>query len=272
MQMRNVVVATVHGCKSRFVAVALAALAGLGLIGRPFPAHGANGGADLNPELAAQTTKLDDLEVTVHVNSYDPKELEKIGRDFARTYALRSVNMIYKQPDKLRIDGKSVVLGDAMLIQNGTVRYYTVPKLKIHNREDLKGSPSRRQSLLEYGGLITASTLGFMEGRFAHDETLDGVETHVFDMTYKGTTGNSSHYRIWIDPKTHVTLKRAWFDSENKLKATFYYIEPHEVSPGIWLPTRVEVKNAEGVSAAVTTLEDPQINQGLSDDLFSISK
>jgi outer membrane lipoprotein-sorting protein len=262
---------TVRRDRRRFVAALLAAVAGVSLCSGRFTAHGATRPADGATELAALATNLADLEVTVHVDSYDSKELEKIGRDFARTYALRSVNMIYKQPDKMRIDGKSLVLGDAMLILNGAIRYYNVPKLKIHNREDLKNSPSKRQSLLEYGGLVTSNTLSFMQGRFAQNETLDGVETQVYDLTYKGATGNSSHYRIWIDPRTHVTLKRAWYDSENKLKATFYYIEPHEVAPGIWLPTRVEVKNADGVSAAITTLEDPQVNQGLSDDLFKVA-
>ena len=149
--------------------------------------------------------------------------------------------MLYKQPDKMRLDGKSAVLGDAMLIQNGAIRYYSVPKLKLHNREDLKNSPARRQSLLEYGGLMTPNTLTFMQAHFTQHEDVDGADTQVFDLTYKGTTANS-HFRVWIDSKSHVTLKRAWYDSENKLKATFYYLEPHEVSPGVWLPTRIEVK------------------------------
>jgi outer membrane lipoprotein-sorting protein len=271
MQMPNTAGATLCGTGFRFAAMTLMALTGLSLIGANFPARGADGPVDANPELATQTSKLADLEVTVHVDNFNTQALEKIGKDFARTYALRTATMIYKQPDKMRLDGQSAVLGEAMLIQNGTVRYYSVPKLRLHNREDLKASPAKRQSLLEYVGLVTPTALSFMQGKFAQNETLDGVETQVYDMTYKGTTV-SSHYRVWIDPKTHVTLKRAWFDSENKLKATFYYIEPHEVSPGVWLPTRVEVKNADGISAAITTLEDPQINQGLNDNLFDVTK
>jgi outer membrane lipoprotein-sorting protein len=261
---------TLYGIKRRIGGIALAAMASLSLTAALTSAHGGRRPADPVPDLTGLTTKLTDLEVTVHVDSANPKELEKIGKDFARTYALRTVTMIYKQPDKMRIDGKSAVLGDAMFIQNGTLRYYEVPKLKLHSREDLKNSPAKRQSLLEYGGLVTASTLSFMQGRFTQNEALDGIDTQVYDMTYKGIKG-SSHYRVWIDPKTHLTLKRAWYDSDNKLKATFYYLEPHEISPGIWLPTRIEVKNADGVSAAVTTFEDPQVNQGLSDDLFSIA-
>ena len=37
-----------------------------------------------------------------------------------------------------------------------------------------------------------------------------------------------------------------------------------------WLPTQMEVKNAEGISAATTTMDDVKVNQGLSDELFAI--
>ena len=86
-----------------------------------------------------------------------------------------------KKPGLIAILAATTALAQEspILIQNGTVRYYTVPKLKIHNREDLKNSPAKRQSLLEYSGLVTAGTLSFMQGRFAQSEALDGVETQV---------------------------------------------------------------------------------------------
>ncbi len=226
--------------------------------------------AKAGPDLAVLTTRMTDLDVIMRVDKVEPKELEKIGRDFASTYALRTLRMLYKEPDKIRLDGKSAVLGDAMLIQNGTIRYYTVPKLKLNRREDLKDTPVKRQSMLEYGGLVTPGLFSFMVATYRQQEDVDGVDAQVYDLNYQGMP-HSAHYRVWIDPKSHVTLKRAWYDSENRLKATFYYQEPHEVAPGVWLPTRIEVKNAEGVSAAVTTLEAPQINQGLTDDLFSVT-
>lgn len=222
--------------------------------------------ADIN----SVVTHLTDLAATIHVAEDDPKELEKIGKDFARTYALRTLTLLYKQPDLLRLDGKSSALGDATLILNGTQRFYTVPRFHLKKVENLKDSPSKRQSLLEYGGLVAPETLRFMQARFVKQEALDGQETQVYDLTYRGVA-NGSSYRVWIDTKTHVTIKRAWYNTEKKLKATFYYLEPREVSDGFWFPTRIEVKNAEGVRAAVTTLEDVQVNQGLNDDLFSIA-
>jgi len=259
-----------HTCVlSAMLSVVLSLSAGVPLV--LTAAHAAHRAAEPIPDITDSIARLADLALTVHVNNYDPKELEKIGKDFARSYALRTLTLLFKQPDKMRLDGKSSVLGEAMLIQNGAIRYYSVPKLNLHNREDLKNSPSRRQSLLEYGGIVTPSTLAFMQAHYVQHDELEGVDTRVFDLTYKGTTAASSHFRVWIDSKTHVTLKRAWYDSEGKLKATFFYADPHEVSPGLWLPSHIEVKNAEGVTAATTTLEDPQVNQGLNDDLFNVT-
>jgi outer membrane lipoprotein-sorting protein len=108
-----------------------------------------------------------------------------------------------------------------------------------------------------------------MQSHFVRHEAVDDQDTLVYDLTYKGVTGGS-HFRIWVDPKNHITVKRDWFDGENHLKATFRYQEPREVAPGLWLPTRVEVKNGDGVVAAVTSMEDIQVGQGLSDSLFMI--
>ena len=225
--------------------------------------------------LTELTTKLEDLQATVHMVKCDSKELEKISLDFQRSYRLqdllRHITLEYKQPGKLRISGSNKVLGKAAIIMNGSLRSYRGP-LAPAKVEDLKGSPGKRQSLLEYGGLLSPETLSFMQGKFVREEMLDGQMVPIFDMTYKGVTGGS-YYRVWFDPKIHITLKREWYDFDGKLKATFYYQEPKEVAEGVWLPKQVEVRNAEGISAAITSidLDSVKINQGLSDDLFAIA-
>ena len=231
--------------------------------------------------LSELTTKLNDLQATMQITKCDGKELEKIGADFQRTYQfqdmLRDITLEYKQPDKMRISGKNAILGKAAIVMNGPLRRFDVPRqFRVGSKngpkvEDLKDAPGKRQSLLEYSGLLAPSTLDYMQGKFVRQEQLDGQTTDVFDLTYKGVTGGS-HYRAWFDPKTRLTLKREWYSMDGKLKATFYYLEPHEVAEGVWLPARVEVKNAYGVSAAITTLDNVKINQGLADDLFTIGR
>lgn len=218
--------------------------------------------------LSDLTTKIEDMQASVQVTKLDTKELEKIGKDFGVTYRIRHLILQYKQPDKLRLSGRIPVLGEAVLIMNGTTRYYKVPKLE-KKVEDLEKSPGKRLSLLEYSGVLSPNTLSFMQGRFVREERQDGRAALVYDLTYQGQE-SGSHYRLWVDPDTHITRKREWYDGENRLRATFFYGDPQEVADGVWLPGRVEVRNAEGVTAATLAIRNVQINQGLPDDLFAI--
>jgi outer membrane lipoprotein-sorting protein len=213
-------------------------------------------------------TSLTDLQASIHVTKLDLKELEKIGGDFSVPYRIRNLTLQYKQPDKMRLSGRIPILGEAVLISNGALRFYSVPRMD-KKVEDLQKTPSRRITLLEYGGILSPETLHFMEGHFVREENWNDHPALVFDMIYQGAA-SASHYRLWIDPDTHITCKREWYDRENRLRATFLYQEPREVAPDIWLPTRVVVKNAEGNVAAATTLNDMKVNQGLPDDLFAI--
>jgi outer membrane lipoprotein-sorting protein len=220
-------------------------------------------------DIAKLTTTLADLQATIRVTKYDSAELEKIGSDFKTTYSLRNLTFQYKQPDKIRIEARSQTRGDAILILNGAMRYYEVPKLKLRKSENLETHPGKRQSLLEYAGLVSPGTLQFMDGKLLREEKVGDHDTVLYEMHFQGEEKNS-FYRIWIDKQTRVTVKREWCDSGGKLRATFLYTDPQEIAPGIWLPTKVEVKNAEGISAAVLSMSDIKPNQGLSDAPFSM--
>jgi hypothetical protein len=224
-------------------------------------------------DIHAFITPLKDLETTVRVTKMEPKELEKIGGDFATNYAvfrsLRKMSLLYKSPDKLLLEGKSNLLGEAALLINGPNRFFTLPKLGQRKRENLEKNPVRRQSLLEYGGLLSEGTLGFMRAKFLREETLDGIPTLVYDLNYQGVSGGS-YYRLWIDPKIRLVRKRAWFDGDNQLRATFRYEEPREVG-GVTLPGRCDIINSDGVTAGSMTYTDSKVNQGFSDKLFDMA-
>lgn len=224
--------------------------------------------------LAGVTIQIDDLEATIRITKCNPAALEKISPDFKKSYtlmnALHNVAMHYKTPDKLRFDGRNPVLGSAVIIMNGPLRVAKVPRIQT-KIEDLKDSPGKRQSLLEYGGLIAPDLVKFMKAKLVREEAVDEQPATVYDLTYLGV-GGGSHYRVWIDAKTHITVKRVWLDRDNKVKATFFYREPREVTPGFWLPSVIEISNADGELAATTSIEDVKINQGLADDLFAIQQ
>lgn len=253
-------------------AVSAASFAALAAIAMPGAAAAPRSEERARPrgDISKLSTSLADLEATIRVTKYDSAELEKIGSDFKTTYSLRNLTIQYKQPDKIRLEARSQTRGGAVLIMNGPIRYYEVPKLKLRKSENLGAHPGKRQSLLEYAGLVSQGTLQFMDGRMLREEKLGDRDALVYELHFLGDEKNS-YYRIWIDRQMRHTLKREWLDAAGKLRATFTYSDPQEVAPGIWIPTRVEVKNAEGLLAAVLALSDIKPNQGLTDEPFTVT-
>ena len=221
-------------------------------------------------DFTRMVTPLADIEATVKVSKFDSAELEKIGTDFKNSYSLRSLNFQYKQPDKMKLEGHSPTRGRATIIFNGAIRFYEAPKFKLKNRENLETQSGKRQSLLEYVGLISPVTLKFMNPKYLKDETIEGRETEVYELTFNRTE-KGSFYRVWMDTKSHAALKREWFDGAGKLKATFNYLDLTEPAPGVWIPNKVEVKNGEGVSAAILMLSEIKVNQGLTEEPFKVA-
>ena len=248
---------------------ALLPLLGLSILALPTPAAPGRGEIEAR-NIADYAVKAEDITATLRVTKFDPKELEKISDDFATTYSLRNLTLSFKNPDKIRLEGKSPTRGTALMILNGPTRFFEVPKFHIHTAENLTKSPGKRQSLLEFGGVLSSETLRFMQGSFIKQEAQEGQAALAYDLRYQGIE-TGPHYRVWINPKTHITVKREWYDNDNHLRATFTYLEPHEVGPNVWLPGRVEVRNAEGALGAVIAMDNIKVNQGLSDSLFVVS-
>ena len=213
------------------------------------------------------TALISDLQATVTATRADQAELRKINKDFGMAYRLRSVVLRFKRPGKLRMDGR-IGQETALYIVNGSTRYYCIPKLNIKNRDDLGNSPGKRYSLLELG-IVSRGDLAGVQAKYLRAESLDGSPCHVFDFLYKGD--DSLRYTLWIDPQTRVIRKREWYDSAGKLRASFLHLDPKEVTPGTWMPTRVEIRNGEGTLAATIDYSEVKVNQNLDDSLFATS-
>ena len=217
-----------------------------------------------SPKLETYATgSITDLQATVTVLKSNQTELRKINRDFCMAYLLRVVDMSYKEPDKLRMEGKA-----GLMIVNGAQRYYHVPVLGLSKKETLGAAISRRHSLFDLG-LVPRGFLESIDAKFIRAEKLSSVDTNLFEFSFHGD--DTSRFRIWLDPVSHVILKREWLDGEGHLRATFFYQNVKEIKPGIWLPTRMEIHNADGELAGVTGYTDLHINQGLADTLFQIT-
>ena len=214
-------------------------------------------------------TTCKEMQATIYVSKLDSKEMEKIGKDFGTTYRLRNLRLFFRNPDKVRLEASSRIFGDALIIMEGTRRFYAVSKLNLRRVENLKKEPAKRQSLLEYGGQISPQTLDFMEGSFLKEDKVGTTTALCYSLKYTGQVGNS-YYHIWIDPQTRITLKRVWFDPQNKIKATFLYSDVKEISPDFWMPGKCEIQNGEGVTAAILDFKEVKTGMPLDDSLFEI--
>jgi outer membrane lipoprotein-sorting protein len=215
-----------------------------------------------------------DLEASVTVVSADLDALEKINKDFAIMYRLREVTFLFKEPDKFRMDSR---LG--VMIVNGPIRDLRVPQLGIRRRDEIGTMLARRHSLMDLG-LITVSRLDQLTAKYLRTETLRGVSACVFEITFKepesvgpsrsAAAASRDRYVVWVDPGRKVILRRRWLAAGGEVRAVFDYLDALEAAPGVWLPRRIEVRNAFGALAGATVYKDIKINQSPDDSRFVI--
>jgi len=227
------------------------------------------------PSLAdLAVSSVRDLEASVSVVHADLPALEKINKDFGIAYRLREVTIRYKEPDKFRMDSRIGVM-----IVNGPTRYIRVPQLGIRRRDDVGAALSRRHSLLDLG-LVTTDAAARLTSRHLRSEKLRDVNAYVFEAAPKPSAADGAgadpaasskdRYLLWIDPNRRTVIRRQWLDENGDIRATFDYLEPREVEPGVWMPTKIEVRNMAGALAGVTVYKDIKINRSPADSLFAI--
>jgi outer membrane lipoprotein-sorting protein len=212
--------------------------------------------------------KLDDFSATVVVIQANQRELGLINRDAGLLYRFHSVQMRYKEPNKVRVDINEQGIRGAFIV-SGQLQYVSIPKLGIRTRRDFGNSPGKRKSLMD-SGLVSDFYLTYANASFIREGVVDGTPVAVFDLTYKERDEDTSHHTIYIDPKRKVVLKRENYTQTGKLQAIYYFKKLEEVRPGVWFPTRAEAQNVNRVIAGVTEYRNIQVNTGLSDDLFKL--
>lgn len=203
-----------------------------------------------------------DIEARVVVEKADLEQLEKINKDFGIIYRLREVTVRYKEPDKFRLENR---LG--VFIVNGSTRYIRVPQLGLRRRDDLGAELSRRHSLFDMG-VLTTRRLGDFRWTAVGHERLDDQPMAVFEATFRDT--DSVRYRLYMDPQRKCVRRRVWLGDSDTLRAVFDYLEPREVMPSVWVPTRVEVRNSSQTLAGVARYLDLKVNQDPPDSIFQL--
>jgi hypothetical protein len=208
------------------------------------------------------STNVRTLQMDGQVITANRPELEKISGDFANAYRFRRVSMTYEQPGKLHFE--AVVAGAHIAYTiNGNTRYTSIPTFHIHKVQDITGAPGKKDTLLDEG-LVPPEQLTDYNATFLRKD--GGFLVYSLEPKQPGETMREV---IWIDPKTHITVKRQYFNRNGSLGKWFLYKNPIQVRPGIYVPTRVEVYNAENKLAGVTAYQNIRVNQPVDESIFN---
>lgn len=207
---------------------------------------------------------LKDASFVAKVIRADQRELKKINEDFGRSYRFNSTHIMVMEPFKLRIE-TTIEDSKVTYILNGVKQEYRAKGLSVPV-QNLSHAPGRRQTMLDFGLLTPSLFETLFNAVFVRVDRTTG--DLVFDVSYKDKDDDVSHHRIWVDKKKRIVTKREWYNQANRQIATFYYENPVNIE-GIWIPTRLTVKNVEDKVAGVTGYDAIKVNSGLSSSLFT---
>jgi outer membrane lipoprotein-sorting protein len=210
--------------------------------------------------------KLDDFTATVSVVSINEREMGKISKDAVLLYKIGTVNIRYKEPNKVRIEG-SAQGSKATFVLNGSTQWVQLNAAKI--KREFGNSPGKRKSLMDVG-LISDYYLTYTNAKYLREGSVDGTPCAVFEMSYKDQSEDTSHAVVYIDPKTKVVRKRESYSQTGKLQAVYFFKNVQEVKPGIWFPTLLEAQNVDRVIAGSTAYKNIKVNTGLDDGIFKL--
>lgn len=227
--------------------------------------------------VAAQAPKIDnfwqddlkDASFNAKAVAANQGELRKINKDFAQSYRLmgNAGFVRLKEPFKVRIEGKE---SDTVIqfVINGTNRLVRVPRSNINVRTNLAMKPGQRQTILDFGLIAPSLFKDLFQAKFVRTDRTTGDP--VFDLTYFSNLDDTTRHRVWIDKERKFTVKREWYSQiDGRLMATFLYENPKQVG-GVWMPTKVTVRNADNKVAGIMNYEGLKVNTGLDDSLFKV--
>jgi outer membrane lipoprotein-sorting protein len=216
-------------------------------------------------------SRLDDFTADMHLVRYDADAGRRISKDFGRIYEWMQkshgdLQLHFKEPDKIRIDGRFGA-SKGVFIVNGPEQVVRLSGLGLNVKTNLGDTPGKRKTLLDFG-LISSDYLSYTEAQYLNDRPFNGVMCAVFRISYRDKSKDTSHRLVWIDPRTKVTLKREEYSQDGKLRSIWYYHDPQQVAPGIYMPSTIEIDDNEGHLAGETAYRNVKVNQDIADSMF----
>ncbi len=205
------------------------------------------------------------LHASLHVSGEDQKQLAGLDGDLAKILAFHDVGFDYLKPNRLLLTANTPKQEQVTLdIDSETERLAAGPNYKA-SVKNLAEAPTRRHSLLDFCGLLTREMFEFTRARFVRPEKREGSDAVVYDLTYWGVD-DGSYQRVWLDPARRVALKREVYDRDGKLKTVYLYSKLRQVTRGLWVPERLEIRNGSLKPIASIAIDQVTAELGPSED------
>ncbi len=202
------------------------------------------------------------LQASSEIVTENQDQLKTIDGDIALAYRLHRGSVVYEQPGKLRIDASIPHFISGYYVVNGNQKLTVAPF--VHKVQDTTGEPGKRQTLMDFG-FIPPELLNDYNATFLRREA--GLLCFQIQPKQAGETQKDL---VWIDPKTHITTQRYNYGRDGKLTKILRYVNPVQVAPGIYVPTRVELYNTQNKLAGATVYQNIRVNQPVNASLFKI--
>lgn len=216
------------------------------------------------PSIDQYTQPIKDITFAMDVKTGNQTELRKISGDFGEAY--RFDHVLFKIKDSFQIRGEAKVEDTSILmIMNDGIRVFRAPRQNINIKKDVRNRPGQRQTIFEFGILTPQLFDGFMDAKFVRMDR--ATNDAVFDLKFNSKFGDTTRYRVWIDPQKKFTTKKEWYGQDGNLKATFFFADPVKVD-STWVPANATVRNSEGNLAGALRYSGFKVNIGLADSLF----
>ena len=174
------------------------------------------------------------------LNEANLAAIKKIGKDYADAYRAKTMESSFKEPGKLRFEAKAVGITFTQVV-NGNQIHTSV--LGIRSTRDISTRPQSRLTTLELG-FIAPSALRDYTTKYLRKQTLHNTSCQVYELRYRQTDQRTKKTLLYVDPAKTVLVRRE-IPSDGSLKA-LHLLNPKQVAPGIWLPTRITVHNGAG--------------------------
>ena len=222
--------------------------------------------ADVRSQVSQATSGFKDITLTCKVLYADLAELKKIGKDFPKSYEFKSTTVLYKAPDKMKMEGKLGILTVAV-VMNGDRKGILIPAIRYSKKESIKGKPHKRQTDLDIGILSDSLWRDYIVLGIANEKGSGGA---LYKITFIRENAREKHHICWIDAKTFKLLKLEKHESDGSLKSKFIYSKHSLIGGLVWVPGRIDVYNQDGKLAGTTAYENVKLNTGIPDSEFKI--